>query len=189
MRGTPFELFVFELNFQITPACAGNTITPTSANCLFTDHPRLCGEHRIFQGFQVLVTGSPPPVRGTPQEPRFDPVKVRITPACAGNTCGQPMPGCITKDHPRLCGEHSVSARIRSVLAGSPPPVRGTPHVVNQRGMAIGITPACAGNTYTTSSCLTLLVDHPRMCGEHLASSTAWRRSSGSPPPVRGTLY
>ena len=126
VRGTPFELFVFELNFQITPACAGNTITPTSANCLFTDHPRLCGEHRIFQGFQVLVTGSPPPVRGTPQEPRFDPVKVRITPACAGNTCGQPMPGCITKDHPRLCGEHWLILCSIALTSGSPPPVRGT---------------------------------------------------------------
>ena len=49
---------------RITPAYAGNTISPKAFFTCWEDHPRLCGEY--FNQFiaHVLISGSPPPMRG-----------------------------------------------------------------------------------------------------------------------------
>ena len=49
--------------------------------------------------------GSPPRVRGIAVDRGDRAVRVRITPACAGNRICAVIPAAKDKDHPRVCGE------------------------------------------------------------------------------------
>ena len=51
------------------------------------------------------------------------------------------------KDHPRLRGEHLVAAIGPAIIAGSPPPTRGTLEPILSSAGLSRITPAYAGNT------------------------------------------
>ena len=51
-----------------------------------------------------------------------------------------------------------------------------------------GIIPAYAGNTNSARPFSNKVRDHPRVCGEHTASTQVLRRSLGSSPRMRGTL-
>ncbi len=48
----------------ITPAYAGKSTWRCMPFVTSQDHPRLCGEKRIFQRRATLPAGSPPPMRG-----------------------------------------------------------------------------------------------------------------------------
>ena len=50
----------------IIPACAGNTRAYVFGEGFDWDHPRMCGEHRLFVLAQIVELGSSPHVRGTP---------------------------------------------------------------------------------------------------------------------------
>ena len=51
-----------------------------------------------------------------------------------------------------------------------------------------GITPACAGKSYTGVRCRISRGDHPRVCGEKDTRSQRQAHPSGSPPRVRGKV-
>ena len=70
---------------------------------------------------------------------------------------------------------------------GSSPRVRGTPTAVALYSAESGIIPACAGNTRSFSSNLFMLLDHPRVCGEHAEWDSSRAYEPGSSPRVRGT--
>ena len=65
--------------------------------------------------------------------------------------------------------------------------MRGTPRKQAAPSDLLRITPAHAGNTFSSSSVAIISRDHPRTCGEHidkvLKSVIIW----GSPPHMRGT--
>ena len=92
----------------IIPACAGSTLTLAVSRSRARDHPRMCGEHVMMMGPIAFQTGSSPHVRGA-QQAREDWQAGRgIIPACAGSTptiCFTPIR---MRDHPRMCGEHSL---------------------------------------------------------------------------------
>ena len=50
----------------------------------------------------------------------------RIIPACAGNTEAAVDDEIVSRDHPRVCGEHAEHDPIVSAVRGSSPRVRGT---------------------------------------------------------------
>ena len=84
-----------------------------------------------------------------------------------------------------MCGkDKSVTSRLISA-SGSPP------HVRERRSMrrwilnAVGITPACAGKTMSSSPCLEYTRDHPRMCGKDQLKVRPLLIPTGSPPHVR----
>ena len=52
--------------------------------------------------------------------------------------------------------------------------------------LSVRITPACAGKSFGKSATLSVAEDHPRVCGEKLASHTSEVVFLGSPPRVRG---
>ena len=66
----------------------------------------MCGENA--QDFRSLSyeLGSPPRVRGKPDELIKSADKGRITPACAGKTTVKNVLKSFTQDHPRVCGEN-----------------------------------------------------------------------------------
>ena len=69
---------------------------------------------------------------------------------------------------------------------GSPPHVRGKGSTNGGSSWSQRITPACAGKRVEFYAERHKDQDHPRMCGEKLASGLSLRRMTGSPPHVRG---
>ena len=208
VRGTRSLVAIWVEGGGIIPACAGNTRRRTCRRTRRRDHPRVCGEH-LTRTFQLMLTvGSSPRVRGTPSKavsslsttgssPRVrgtllsigvDAIEHGIIPACAGNTTRQCATATLRRDHPRVCGEHPMSAPISTPVAGSSPRVRGTLEVVDLAGEHPGIIPACAGNTTSGMISRKRTRDHPRVCGEHHRIVRRRRAVLGSSPRVRGTL-
>ena len=85
-------------------------------------------------------------MRGTEDAQHRIAIRIRITPACAGNRSRSGLKGFAWKDHPRVCGEQLTCIEESIKEDGSPPRVRGTVGRAIYAGAAIGITPACAGN-------------------------------------------
>ena len=113
--------------------------------------------------------------------PRFG-----ITPAYAGKRSSfiSSTNGC--RDHPRVCGEKDLPAACTIWLMGSPPRMRGKASLIGVTLIAPGITPAYAGKRDSLCRLLSLLWDHPRVCGEKFHVFSVSMFYSGSPPRMRG---
>ena len=127
-------------------------------------------------------------MRGTAASPSGSIPCCRITPACAGNSWSHRtrLPRC--RDHPRVCGDQYWRHLGVAAAAGSPPRVRGTVIIPAGDGVAVRITPACAGNSKLPATTSDKNKDHPRVCGEQLPALLAQFPAVGSPPRVRGTV-
>ena len=71
------------------------------------NHPRMCGEHSFLATLHLQSSESSPHVRGTHSSSVFMFFNSGIIPACAGNTLWFPNRGRSTRNHPRMCGEHT----------------------------------------------------------------------------------
>ena len=91
---------------------------------------------------------------------------MRITPAHAGKRVPVHSAARCSWDHPRMCGEKSMSLCLWNTFPGSPPHVRGKENDTGIRKHKRGITPACAGKSSVRELLLIVSRDHPRMCGE-----------------------
>ncbi len=92
----------------------------------------------------------------------------------------------MTRDHPRLRGEHKLPGRVEGASTGSSPPTRGARAVEAILVDPSGIIPAYAGSTALYAARMARMSDHPRLRGEHhWTRSTQWS-SVGSSPPTRG---
>lgn len=131
--------------------------------------------------------GSPPHTRGILRVCPCPRLCSRITPACAGNTVtGQQTHGQ-SRNHPRIRGEHLVDDSIYHFDFGSPPHTRGILCSSVPGFRPSGITPAYAGNTRLLLPPSGQSEDHPRICGEYVASALYCMAMLGSPPLTRGT--
>ena len=70
---------------------------------------------------------------------------------------------------------------------GSPPLARGTACSGSALRVCIGITPACAGNSWSAYHIFNDIRDHPRLRGEQPVRSLLGAQGGGSPPLARGT--
>ena len=95
----------------------------------------------------MLFLGSPPQVRGKPEEIDNAKWHTGITPAGAGKTKGEKAGDSKPMDHPRRCGENSTNCPQSSKHKGSPPQVRGKQTYSAVQSVSPGITPAGAGKT------------------------------------------
>ncbi len=172
----------------IIPACAGNTGGAGGGWQASRDHPRVCGEHLLHELDGLRAGGSSPRVRGTPRRATRLEFPSGIIPACAGNTQRVGSRPFHSRDHPRVCGEHTVSLLAVTVPSGSSPRVRGTHLLRFAFAPTAGIIPACAGNTPPLFPPVPLSWDHPRVCGEHSKAALLRSATLGSSPRVRGTL-
>ena len=186
VRGARGLLLPRGIVLGIIPACAGSTSYLAAIFHLPRDHPRMCGEHRNIIACICVSLGSSPHVRGAQKHCRHRRGVPGIIPACAGSTI-RFYPECGGNgDHPRMCGEHSLSINHAGTPVGSSPHVRGAP--LRKRG-AVGIRriiPACAGSTCWWRCCCPCWWDHPRMCGEHSLTRKRSMTRPGSSPHVRG---
>ena len=176
------------MEIRITPACAGKTRFARLNNVKPLDHPRVCGKNADAQARKITTTGSPPRVREKPQDIRTAINTLGITPACAGKTSNTVTGYPGNKDHPRVCGKNSFMFGGDGTDTGSPPRVREKlKHMANDTCM-VGITPACAGKTWSICCWYLRYWDHPRVCGKNTLSYIHYTLLSGSPPRVREKL-
>ena len=107
VRGTASNIHDKLLDAGIIPARAGNSRFTIRPRSLHRDHPRACGEQRLWHVPPHCRSGSSPRVRGTELADECLYGSSGIIPARAGNRCGS----CdnLTKvwDHPRACGEQA----------------------------------------------------------------------------------
>ena len=188
MRGTRRFRKASTPNNGIIPAYAGNTNSKQIKPPQYKDHPRVCGEHSASCMVRWLPRGSSPRMRGTRLATRPKTRSDGIIPAYAGNTratAARPQP---TRDHPRVCGEHTTMATWFMPLPGSSPRMRGTPHELRDGRVIDGIIPAYAGNTWNRQRQASPCWDHPRVCGEHAVLNSDALPFTGSSPRMRGTL-
>ena len=99
--------------------------------------------------------------------------------------CWVPLEG----DHPRIRGEHPVTARARDANGGSSPHTRGAPHERRPLALDHGIIPAYAGSTAIFSLSIVEERDHPRIRGEHRLTVHREVPGAGSSPHTRGARH
>ena len=87
-------------------------------------------------------------MRGTPDGTTSLYAYRGIIPAYAGNTTLFLASFINCKDHPRVCGEHTVVEFRGTFAEGSSPRMRGTPQIGGVIVAIQGIIPAYAGNTH-----------------------------------------
>ena len=92
----------------------------------------------------------------------------------------------VYRDHPRGCGEHSISAIEKATEPGSSPRMRGALCMAIRCGSERRIIPADAGSTSTIIWTRCAKADHPRGCGEHRVRGDERMRWLGSSPRMRG---
>ena len=152
MRGTPDAHELTTCVGGIIPAYAGNTTNFVACQNRSRDHPRICGEHIVNKGEDVTDRGSSPHMRGTRLPCKLLSVGNGIIPAYAGNTTSMSRSRRSPQDHPRICGEHTLSGIAERTGLGSSPHMRGTPQARTAREDRLGIIPAYAGNTKPVSN-------------------------------------
>ena len=166
MRGKVHKIQAYDLCNRITPAYAGKSTPVQERVPKRQDHPRLCGEKVPVTCPTLIVSGSPPPMRGKVRSRSLWGCWVRITPAYAGKSCYRNLIAVDPRDHPRLCGEKAALLVQQGNEEGSPPPMRGK--------VQLAVQPR------------TTFWDHPRLCGEKISHALFIMLAMGSPPPMRG---
>ena len=148
--------------------------------------PAYAGKSKRLLWWSGHASGSPPPMRGKVSTRVSLPSASGITPAYAGKSFLTLPPYFVNKDHPRLCGEKFCAAVMPSMLAGSPPPMRGKAVRCAVRKSCRRITPAYAGKSAFLRLSDKPRRDHPRLCGEKIPPWSGACSILGSPPPMRG---
>ena len=167
VRGALISSDTIHLTPGIIPACAGSTQPLRERSAETWDHPRMCGEHSLVEPIVNSPPGSSPHVRGAHSQDEHKQRLAGIIPACAGSTRPRPRRQPVVRDHPRMCGEHSLNICGHMRDQGSSPHVRGAHGQDDYSSDAGGIIPACAGSTRSRLDYSRGKWDHPRMCGEH----------------------
>ena len=189
MRGTRSVGRAVRGGLGIIPAYAGNTSSAWLCMIRIRDHPRVCGEHITSSISMRIGRGSSPRMRGTLLGQFPCGHEVGIIPAYAGNTWSVGGFGGLSRDHPRVCGEHCFDCVCESCDEGSSPRMRGTPCKASATAYCRGIIPAYAGNTNSPMTPYETHGDHPRVCGEHAWVLRFGLWLLGSSPRMRGTPH
>ena len=107
-------------------------------------------------------------------------------PAYAGSTRTSATPTGTAPDHPRIRGEHKLTATVEQLRGGSSPHTRGAQVRALPRHVQYGIIPAYAGSTPAGRFWCRRGRDHPRIRGEHAKTMPVTIRAFGSSPHTRG---
>ena len=170
----------------IIPAFAGSTQTMSTPRHRSRDHPRVRGEHSTQVQEAALEQGSSPRSRGAQPHIVGIPDLVVIITAFAGSTLRTTTSRAVSRNHPRVRGEHLAAALLAYELWGSSPRSRGALFALVFQVVAVGIIPAFAGSTFTSRATIREMRDHPRVRGEHTVMDDNSLLVQGSSPRSRG---
>ena len=177
-RGTLHGPILRAVPQRFIPAWAGNTPTVWRSTSDSPVHPRVGGEHPVFDHMTAITSGSSPRGRGT-----------RAIQCSLSGSCTSPgAQRSRTTVHPRVGGEHSVDVGFRRQVGGSSPRGRGTHDPGPLERIRQRFIPAWAGNTRSRPRYAESRPVHPRVGGEHRISSPFDWPQAGSSPRGRGTL-
>ena len=169
---------------RITPAYAGKSSSCTRHSSRSWDHPRVCGEKLKPLLITSVKRGSPPRMRGKAWLCSGTRQRPGITPAYAGKSLWWPPAGGRAQDHPRVCGEKGKLIPFFVDEVGSPPRMRGKARGLARPSSSMGITPAYAGKSWSTTYYTMPVRDHPRVCGEKTKKIPSHRPFQLHPVPV-----
>ena len=187
-RGAPASTTATRPTRGIIPACAGSTLDHQAPRSWSRDHPRMRGEHTSEYAPSATLRGSSPHARGALSHAVESSLPNGIIPACAGSTCSRFHQPRLSRDHPRMRGEHGCCCIESRDNGGSSPHARGALAVTAKALAMAGIIPACAGSTDKRFLAVEPGGDHPRMRGEHQNRVPKPRSNLGSSPHARGAL-
>ena len=156
-----------EAQCRIIPAYAGSTRSTLRWSGMWSDHPRIRGEHERRIGAPVGPVGSSPHTRGARINDIFRMKNEGIIPAYAGSTDPGAAAQKVQRDHPRIRGEHAVLSCPQTAGVGSSPHTRGARGASPFGVPRPRIIPAYAGSTGLPVSWTAWTRDHPRIRGEH----------------------
>ena len=159
-------LIVTGCSKRFIPAYAGNSAELVGVKISHTVHPRLRGELRGFSFNFLLLAGSSPLTRGTPDNLTVGDMGVRFIPAYAGNSPFQSRCRRETPVHPRLRGELLFKRSNGILKDGSSPLTRGTRAKHDTGPNNQGFIPAYAGNSSVSLTISRSQTVHPRLRGE-----------------------
>ena len=112
MRGKLRPKLGFTRSLRNIPAYAGKTVSDSPKKAQAAEHPRVCGEN-WGQGRQHCGgIGTSPRMRGKPVIPVDSLVGYGNIPAYAGKTRPQSHAKLPEPEHPRVCGENLMQARL-----------------------------------------------------------------------------
>ena len=134
----------------------------------------------------IQWSGSSPRVRGKHVHCARPVGEHGLIPACAGKTGPGKDARSSSPAHPRVCGENRCRSMRAASASGSSPRVRGKREHGHGLPPMLGLIPACAGKTSSTSRTPGSRRAHPRVCGENLILPDDLGRVKGSSPRVRG---
>ena len=96
------------------PACAGKRASNSDSVDASKVHPRVCGETMQSRSRRGQCEGPSPRVRGNQAVGPFPAPFPGSIPACAGKPNRRSASRCVTRVHPRVCGETSFAAPLGS---------------------------------------------------------------------------
>ena len=172
----------------IIPTRVGTTQGSRGEGPSVWDHPHTRGDHSFSAVTLSPSSGSSPHAWGPRERPERRGVPPGIISTRVGTTPARRAPGPTVRDHLHTRGDHPGSHSTQICSTGSSPHVRGprpVPVDVHRLGRII---PACAGTTDCHQRTSVTVRDHPRMCGDHVASKEDSSLAKGSSPHVRGPL-
>ena len=166
MRGRVTTLPDCKRTPRITPAYAGKSPCSGPDTSAQRDHPRVCGEEKVYASRMRRQSGSPPRMRGRELDWTDKKTVDGITPAYAGKSNAHENSYSVCGDHPRVCGEENIRPCFWHIVQGSPPRMRGRELQQVRLEYRPGITPAYAGKRPPPFGPYEYREDHPRVCGE-----------------------
>ena len=146
----------------------------------------MCRDYLLRRMRQGTRMGSPLRVQGLLQYLLCRFIRIGITPACAGTTAMHEAHGHRPQDHPCVCRDYSCTRSESVNHLGSPLRVQGLHHSRGRHRRNMGITPACAGTTWTCPRCGLWSQDHPCVCRDYVDIPVFHRKIWGSPLRVQG---
>ena len=171
---------------RFIPAYAGNASSACGQRSCSPVHPRIRGEREVLKKRVLVIDGSSPHTRGTPEPTTRLRSEVRFIPAYAGNATGGRETWSHSTVHPRIRGERANAWSHFASSRGSSPHTRGTLPAENRVNAPLRFIPAYAGNaTISSLSFLHLLGSSPHTRGT-LALANAIRKGDRFIPAYAG---
>ena len=165
VRSRRASLLILLSLLGITSACAEQTGYCHCSGPFIGDHLRVCGADVVKDVLKRLDKGSPPRVRSRRERVPCEDQSGGITSACAEQTPYSRRTPYRRPDHLRVCGADDCYFFFVARGLGSPPRVRSRPEHVPFIVGHLGITSACAEQTYAWRRHYHDRGDHLRVCG------------------------
>ena len=189
MRGKPPAEVAADPRSRNIPAYAGKTSSQSSSSMCQTEHPRVCGENNYDAPAGSRDAGTSPRMRGKHRVGKRYMESAGNIPAYAGKTDTERTPSCLSKEHPRVCGENPQRLARDDYQRGTSPRMRGKPRLCTIADFRVGNIPAYAGKTRFRRCVSGRNPEHPRVCGENPATRRAGRTKPGTSPRMRGKRW